>query len=65
MNLENNKVMVTVLKQGATKKSIQRILQQLIKEVKPKGVDVYQYCGAIKLKKDALNIQRDLRNEWE
>ena len=57
--------MVTVIRQGATKKSIQSILKQLMKEVKPKGVDVYQYCGKIKLEKDALNIQRDLRNEWE
>ncbi len=65
MNVKNNRIMVTVLRQGATKKSIQNILKQLMKEVKPKGVDVYEYCGAIKLKKDALSIQRDLRNEWE
>ncbi len=65
MNVENNNIMVTVIKQGATKKSIQSILKQLMKEVKPKGVDVYKYCGTIKLKKDALKIQRDLRNEWE
>ena len=65
MNLENNNIMVTVIKQGATKKSIQSILKQLMKDVKPKGVDVSKYCGAIKLEKDALKIQRDLRNEWE
>lgn len=57
--------MVTTLRQGATKKSIRSILENLAKELKPKGVDVYKYVGKISLKADALNIQRDLRNEWE
>ena len=57
--------MVMVLRQGATKKSIRIILENLAKELKPKGVDVYKYVGKISLKKDALNIQRELRNEWE
>ncbi len=57
--------MVMVLRQGATKKSIRKILENLAKELKPKGVDVYKYVGKISLKKDALNIQRELRNEWE
>ena len=57
--------MVTVLKRGATKKSIRNILEKLTKEIKPIGVDVYKYCGKISLKKDALKIQRELRNEWE
>ena len=57
--------MVMVLRQGATKKSIRTILENLAKELEPKGVDVYKYVGKISLKKDALNIQRELRNEWE
>jgi len=57
--------MVMVLKSGATKKSIRSILNSLAKDLKPKGVDVYKYCGKISLNKDALNIQRELRNEWE
>jgi len=57
--------MVTVLRQGDTKKSIRSILEKLAKEIKPIGVDVYKYCGKISLKKDALKIQRELRNEWE
>jgi len=57
--------MVMVLRQGATKKSIRTILENLAKELKPKGVDVYKYVGKISLKKDALNIQKALRNEWE
>ncbi len=57
--------MVMVLRRGATKKSIRTILENLAKELKPKGVDVYKYVGKISLKKDALNIQKELRNEWE
>ena len=57
--------MVTTLRQGATKKSIRSLLENLAKELKPKGVDAYKYVGKISLKKDALNIQRELRNEWE
>ncbi len=57
--------MVTTLKRGATKKSIRQILHKLAQEIKPKGVDVFAYCGKIKLQKDALTIQKKLRNEWE
>lgn len=57
--------MVMTIKQGATKKSIRSIFENLAKELKPKGVDVHKYVGKISLKKDALNIQRELRNEWE
>ena len=57
--------MVTVLKSGATKKNIHDILEKLAKEFKSNGVDVYKYCGKINLKSDALQIQKELRNEWE
>ncbi len=57
--------MVTTLRHGATKNKIRNIFELLAKEIKPKGVDVYKYVGKISLKKDALNIQRELRNEWE
>ena len=57
--------MVTVLKQGAPKKVIGSILEKLAKGRKPKGIDAYKYCGVIKLKQDALTLQRELRNEWE
>ncbi|MDZ4147287.1 MAG: hypothetical protein U1C58_03295 [Flavobacteriaceae bacterium] len=53
------------IKPGATKKSIKSILENLSKQRKPKGVDVYKYVGKISLKKDALSIQRALRDEWE
>ena len=57
--------MVTTLKQGATKRSIRKVLEMLAQDKKLKGVDVYKYVGKIKLKKDALTIQKALRNEWQ
>ena len=57
--------MVMTIKHGATKKNIRNILETFAKELKPKGVNVYKYVGKISLKKDALSIQRELRNEWE
>lgn len=57
--------MVTTLKQGASKKNIRDILDKLAKELKSKGVNVHKYCGKIQLKKDALTIQKELRDEWE
>lgn len=56
--------MVMTIKQGATKKSINNILQNLATTSKPKGVNVYNYVGKISLKKDALRLQKELRNEW-
>lgn len=52
------------IKHGATKKSIKNILDSLTKKLNSQGVDVYKYVGKINLKKDGLDIQRTLRNEW-
>ena len=57
--------MVMTIKQGATKRSIIKLLENLSKELKPNGVDVHKYVGKISLKKDALTIQKELRDEWE
>jgi hypothetical protein len=56
--------MITTLKRGDTKKSLQELLNNLLNEVSNKGVDTLKYCGKIKIKKDALQIQNKLRNEW-
>jgi len=56
--------MVTTIKHGAAKKSIKDMLENLAKESKSKGVDTHKYVGKINLKEDALNIQKELRNEW-
>jgi len=56
--------MVTTLKQGATKEYIQKLLEKIYKEVRSNGVDTKKYCGSIALKKDALSIQKRMRDEW-
>ncbi len=54
--------MVLILKKGASKREI----ESLEKRLKNKsGIDVMKYCGKLKLKKDALMIQKELRDEWE
>ena len=57
--------MVTVLKQGTTKENIRILLKKISKKQKSKGIKAHKYCGRIKLKEDALEIQKKLRNEWE
>ncbi|CAN5469311.1 hypothetical protein BH11BAC3_BH11BAC3_27750 [soil metagenome] len=54
--------MVLVLKKGASKKEIELIEKKLKNK---SGVEVIKYCGLIKLKEDALTIQKNLRNEWQ
>ncbi len=54
--------MVLVLKKGASKREIESIEKKLKNKG---GVDVMKYCGKIKLKEDALTIQKNLRDEWQ
>lgn len=56
--------MVAILKSGDTKKNLKELLDTLLKEVSNKGVNTLKYCGKIKIKQDALQIQNKLRNEW-
>lgn len=57
--------MILTIKQGASQKRIKIILDSLANKLQPRGVDVYKYVGKISLKKDALDIQKALRDEWE
>ena len=57
--------MVLTIKQGASQKRIKVILDSLANKLQPRGVDVYKYVGKISLKKDALDIQKELRDEWK
>jgi cytidylate kinase len=54
--------MVLILKRGASKKEIESIEKKLKNR---EGIDVMKYCGKVKLKEDALKIQKNLRNEWK
>jgi len=58
-------IMITTIKRGATQKSIKNTLENLSKNLNIRGVNVYKYVGKISLKRDALEIQKALRNEWE
>jgi hypothetical protein len=57
--------MVTILKQGSTKKNIQLLLKKLDERPNVRGLDAYKYCGRIDLIEDALVIQKRMRDEWE
>ncbi len=54
--------MVLVLKKGASKKEMETLDKKLKNKV---GIDIMKYCGTIKLKADAMTIQKSLRNEWQ
>jgi hypothetical protein len=53
--------MVTVIKQGSSKASIEKLLEKLKSK---KGLDAKKYCGVIKLKANPLTIQKMMRDEW-
>ncbi|WP_375579489.1 hypothetical protein ABWH96_21250 [Marivirga tractuosa] len=54
--------MVTVIKKGSNKEKIEAALSKLKSR---KSFDAYKYCGAVKLNKDPLQIQKQMRDEWE
>lgn len=54
--------MSTIIKKKSTKKEIS---EKFEKAIRSKGVDTRKYCGVIRLSKDPLAIQKELRNEWE
>ena len=56
--------MVLVLKNGASKKEIEAIEKKLSKK-SPSGFNAKKYNGILKIKGDALEIQKQLRNEGE
>ena len=57
--------MTFVLKRGATAAEMAE-LDKKLRETKPaKTLDAKKFCGVLKLKYDPLNIQKQLRDEWE
>jgi hypothetical protein len=54
--------MTTIIKKKS-KKGVAE--QKFSRAISLKGVDTHKHCGVIKLKKDALQIQKELRDEWE
>jgi hypothetical protein len=54
--------MVTIIKKGSPRQKILKVLKKLQITA---GLDAFKYCGVIRLKEDALALQRKMRNEWE
>jgi len=54
--------MVTIIKKGMRRKEIQSLLKGSFKK---KTVEIKKYCGVIKLQADALELQKQSRNEWQ
>lgn len=62
LSLHKTQKMVLTLKQGASKKYIDELLNIIAMEIRSKGVNTKKYCGVIQLKEDALAIQKRLRS---
>ncbi|MBS3742284.1 MAG: hypothetical protein KGY75_07965 [Candidatus Cloacimonetes bacterium] len=45
------------------KKNYKKKLENLYKKVK--GLDAKKYCGTLDIKKELLEYQKELRNEWK
>ncbi len=57
--------MVLVLNPNASKSEIKKLEKKLEEmQQKKKGFDAKKYCGTIKLAKDPLEIQKEMRSEW-
>ncbi len=54
--------MATIIKKKSKRKEISKLFNKVVSS---KGVDTKKYCGVIKLTKDPLIIQKELRDEWE
>ena len=57
--------MVFVIKKGASKKEIEAVEKKLFKGARRGGFDAKKFNGILKIKGDALEIQKKLRDEWE
>ncbi|WP_395054758.1 hypothetical protein [Flavobacterium sp.] len=56
--------MTIIIDKNTSKKEFEKKLNSLQFPNSKKGVDLTKHSGVIKLKKDALEIQKELRGEW-
>ncbi|QNF35618.1 hypothetical protein HUW51_23985 [Adhaeribacter swui] len=54
--------MVTVIKKGTDKTQIQKALESVSVLM---GINAFAYCGKVKLEKEPLAMQKNLRHWWE
>jgi predicted glycosyltransferase involved in capsule biosynthesis len=57
--------MTVIIDNEINKKEFEKILTSIQNKRKSKTVDTSKYCGVIKLNKDALIIQKEMRDEWK
>jgi hypothetical protein len=57
--------MITVLKKGSDKATIQEVLKKIAEYPSRRSLDAYKYCGTVKFREDGLKLQKRLRDEWE
>jgi|AntRauTorcE11897_2_1112592.scaffolds.fasta_scaffold25483_3 hypothetical protein len=55
---------MVVLKRGASKARMKSILDKITSSNIPE-FDAHHFCGILKLKSDALRLQKEMRDEWD
>lgn len=59
--------MTVILKKSDSKEKMEKIFESVSKSTQKnlKTFDAHKYCGILKLKKSPLEIQKQMRDEWE
>jgi hypothetical protein len=57
--------MTIIIDKNTTKKEFVKLLASISKTKKTIGVDLSKHCGVLKLKKDPLQIQKEMRDDWK
>ncbi|WP_395076677.1 hypothetical protein [Flavobacterium sp.] len=57
--------MTIIIDKNTTRKEFEKKLNIFQKTKKNKGIDLTKHFGVIKLNRDALQIQKEIRSEWE
>ena len=57
--------MTVIIKKNIDKKEFEKILISFKDNKRRKGVNTSKHCGSIKLNKDSLIIQKEMRDEWK
>ena len=57
--------MTYIINKNTTKKEFVKLLATIKRSKKSTGIDLSKHCGVLKLKKDPLQIQKEMRDDWE
>jgi hypothetical protein len=56
--------MTIIINKNTSKKEFEKKLKSLQSSKTEKGIDLSKHIGVIKLDKDPLQIQKEIRGEW-